>query len=116
VTATDDTGGGGGIACGMPSGYTAGTTGGRTTLATVKTAISIDGELFEQAEQMAKATHVSRSRLYAQALRKHIALWQDRLLTEQINAAYADGPAPEDTAFLRAASAHMADLSEDDPW
>ena len=85
-------------------------------MAAVKTAISIERNLFEQAEQMAKATHVSRSRLYGQAINNYVAAWQDRRLIEQINAAYADGPDPEDIAFLRAASAHMADLLEDDPW
>jgi len=58
----------------------------------VKTAISIQKPLFEQAEDLARRMQVSRSRLFALALEDYIRRQQNRELLAQINAAYADGP------------------------
>ena len=58
----------------------------------VKTAISIDKPLFEQAERIARKMKVSRSRLFALALEEYIHRAQNRDLIAQINAAYADEP------------------------
>jgi metal-responsive CopG/Arc/MetJ family transcriptional regulator len=58
----------------------------------VKTAISIQKSLFEQAEKIARKMNVSRSRLFALALEDYIQRAQNRDLLAQINAAYADEP------------------------
>jgi predicted transcriptional regulator len=83
---------------------------------TVKTAISIDAALFEETVHAAHEENRPRSWVFSEAIREYLARRRDRKLTEQLNAAYADGPDPEDAAFLRAASAHLAELLEDDPW
>jgi metal-responsive CopG/Arc/MetJ family transcriptional regulator len=59
---------------------------------TVKTAISIQESLFEQAEALARQMKISRSRLFVLALEDYIRRQQDRELLAQINAAYADEP------------------------
>jgi metal-responsive CopG/Arc/MetJ family transcriptional regulator len=59
---------------------------------TVKTAISIQKPLFEQAEDLARKLNVSRSRLFGLALEEFIRRRENRELLEQINAAYADEP------------------------
>ena len=59
---------------------------------TVKTAISIQENLFEQAEMLARQMKISRSRLFVLALEDYIRRQQDRELLAQINAAYADEP------------------------
>lgn len=66
----------------------------------MKTAISLPDDLFLHADQLAKALGVSRSELYAQALRSFIAARQRDELTEQINAACAqlDTTLPADIA------------------
>jgi len=56
----------------------------------VKTAISIQKPLFEQAELLARRMRVSRSRLFALALEDYIRRQENRELLARINAAYAD--------------------------
>ena len=59
-------------------------------MSNVKTAISLEEALFQQAEAIAHKMHVSRSRLFALALEEFIRKYQDQQLLEQINVAYAD--------------------------
>ncbi|NEP44555.1 MAG: hypothetical protein F6K35_37220 [Okeania sp. SIO2H7] len=61
-------------------------------MATVKTAISLQESLFEQAEALAAEMNVSRSRLIAIALEEFIRRHHNRQLLEKINAAYAEIP------------------------
>jgi metal-responsive CopG/Arc/MetJ family transcriptional regulator len=56
----------------------------------IKTAISIQKTLFEQAEKTAHKMKVSRSRLFALALEEYIQRAQNRDLLAQLNSAYAD--------------------------
>ncbi len=73
----------------------------------VKTAISIQKSLFEQAEKVARKMKVSRSRLFALALEDYIHREQNRELLEQINAAYSGEPDATEKALRRKArSAH----------
>ncbi|PIW19914.1 MAG: hypothetical protein COY47_05300 [Chloroflexi bacterium CG_4_10_14_0_8_um_filter_57_5] len=60
----------------------------------IKTAISIQMSLFEQAEALAHTMKVSRSRLFALALEDYIQRHRNRGLLAQINAAYVDEPDP----------------------
>lgn len=71
-------------------------------MAAIKTAISIEEPLFEQAEAAAREMNISRSRLYALALEEYLRRRETRRLMESIDAAYADGPDPEEQALLRA--------------
>lgn len=58
----------------------------------VKTAISIEKNLFDEAEKMARNMKVSRSRLFVIALQDFIEHQKNREMLAQINAAYADEP------------------------
>ncbi len=68
---------------------------------TVKTAISIQKPLFEEAEGMARKLKISRSRLIALALEDFMRRQENRELFERINAAYAEEPDPEEMKLLR---------------
>jgi metal-responsive CopG/Arc/MetJ family transcriptional regulator len=68
--------------------------------ATVKTAISIDKSLFEQAEAVAQELEISRSHLFSLALEQYLRRRQGRQMLEQINAAYSDDPDPEEQLLL----------------
>lgn len=59
---------------------------------TIKTAISIEKNLFDQAEQIAHTMKVSRSRLFMMAMQDFIERQKNRELLARINAAYADEP------------------------
>ena len=57
---------------------------------TVKTAISLDGALFREAEGVARRLKVSRSRLFATAMEEYLERRTNRELLQQINAAHAE--------------------------
>ena len=61
-------------------------------MANVKTAISLQESLFEQADALAHEMKVSRSRLFVLALENFIRDYQDRQLFEKINKAYEEAP------------------------
>ncbi len=67
----------------------------------VKTAISIQKSLFEQAEDLARKMKVSRSRLFVLALEEYIHRQRNRELRAQINAAYAGEPDPAEQTLRR---------------
>ncbi|HWQ14886.1 MAG TPA: hypothetical protein VNL77_18955 [Roseiflexaceae bacterium] len=69
-------------------------------MANVKTAISLQEELFERAEAAAREMNVSRSRLVAMALEEFIRKRENRKLAEQIDAAYGEGLDDEERAWL----------------
>jgi predicted transcriptional regulator len=58
---------------------------------TVKTAISLDGGLFRQAEGLARRLRVSRSRLFATAMAEFIERRRNQELLRAMNAA-CEGP------------------------
>ncbi len=69
----------------------------------VKTAISIQKHLFEQAEKLARKMGVSRSRLFVLALEDYIHRHENRELLAKLNAAYNDEPDPAERALRRRA-------------
>lgn len=70
----------------------------------MKTAVSIPDEVFEDAEQLAKHLKVSRSELYAKALAEFIARHSPDTVTESFNRVLAELQEPPDPAFQRAAA------------
>lgn len=56
----------------------------------IKTAISLQKSLFDQAEEIAERMQVSRSRLYSQALEIFIRDYQEKQLFNAINKACSD--------------------------
>jgi len=73
------------------------------TMQAVKTAISIEKNLFDQVEKIARTMKVSRSRLFVIALQDFIEHQKNRELLAQINAAYADEPDATEQALRRKA-------------
>jgi metal-responsive CopG/Arc/MetJ family transcriptional regulator len=58
----------------------------------VKTAISVDGQLLGDADRIARAMGLSRSRLIALALEAYIRQRRQEETTEQLNRVYAGPP------------------------
>lgn len=58
----------------------------------MKTAISIEKNLFDQADNLARTMKVSRSKLFAIALQDYIQHQKNKDMLAQINAAYAEEP------------------------
>jgi len=68
---------------------------------TIKTSISVEKSLFEQAQDLAHRMQVSRSQLFSRALEAFILREQNRELLAQINAAYADEPDRDEQELMR---------------
>lgn len=62
-------------------------------MATVKTAISLDADLYDQAKKTARKLGVPRSRLFSIALREFLAQQENRQLRGRLNAV-CDAMAP----------------------
>lgn len=56
----------------------------------MKTAISIPDHVYEAAEQTAKDLGVSRSELYATAVREYVERYQIEGVTEKLNSVYRE--------------------------
>ena len=67
----------------------------------MKTAISIPDPLFEAAEPFAKRMGLSRSELYAVALREYLQAHKQDQLTKQLDAVYADKDSRLDPFFVQ---------------
>lgn len=71
------------------------------TTQTIKTAISLDRQLFSRSDELARQLQVTRSGLIAQALEEFIAKRRNRNLLAKLNQVYAsDSEAPR-TASAR---------------
>ena len=66
----------------------------------IKTAISIQESLFEQADALANEMNISRSRLFVLALQEFIQRYQNQKLLDQINSVYVGEPDPGEAIRL----------------
>jgi metal-responsive CopG/Arc/MetJ family transcriptional regulator len=85
-------------------------------MSSVKTAISVEGSLFQQAEEVAKEMHVSRSRLFAMAMEDFLGRRKTQDIIDQLNAVHSAPQTEEDRQFVEAAEAALAELTRDDKW
>jgi predicted transcriptional regulator len=67
----------------------------------VKTAISLEKPLFEQADALAREMKITRSRLFALAVKDFVFRHENRRLLARINAAIADAGPASDPDHLR---------------
>ena len=67
----------------------------------MKTAISVDSALMEQADEAARDLGLSRSGLIANALRDYLRKRRRTRITELLNQAYATEPGPDERRLVR---------------
>ena len=67
----------------------------------IKTAISIEKNLFDQAEMIARTMKVSRSKLFVIALQDFIEHQKNKEMLAQINATYDDEPDATEQAIRK---------------
>ena len=70
-------------------------------MAYVKTAISLQENLLQKIDSLARELDMSRSRLFALAAEEFLQRYQNQQLLETINAAYDDLPEPTDENLLQ---------------
>jgi metal-responsive CopG/Arc/MetJ family transcriptional regulator len=78
----------------------------------MKTAVSLNETLFEEAETLAHRLNISRSRLFALAIEEYIRRHENSELLARIDAAYADEPDAAETAQRRRFSLQQRRLVE----
>jgi metal-responsive CopG/Arc/MetJ family transcriptional regulator len=77
---------------------------------TIKTAISIQKSLFEEAENLAQELKVSRSELFGLAIETYVRNHQNQKLLQEINQAYADEPDPSENVRLTKMRKHHRNM------
>ena len=73
----------------------------------IKTAISIEKPIFEQANDLAKSLNISRSRLFAIAVEEFIQRHKNMELLRAINEAYEDLPEPDTKIVQKMRPRHL---------
>lgn len=80
----------------------------------MKSTISVDDPLMEQADKAAREQGVSRSRLFSIAMEAYLKKLQNDNLTDELNRVYANDDQEEELAFAKAAKRNFAKIV--DPW
>jgi metal-responsive CopG/Arc/MetJ family transcriptional regulator len=68
----------------------------RSSIPSVKTAVSLRRPLYEQIDKLAREMSLPRSQVFVLALEAYVAKHQNRALLEKINKAFADKPEAHD--------------------
>ena len=74
----------------------------------MKTAISMEDSLMEQADDAARELGLSRSGLIAEALRSYLRERRRSQISEQLNRAYASGPSADEKRLVRKLKTKLA--------
>ena len=82
----------------------------------VKTAISIEENLFNQVNQLACDMHVSRSKLFTLAVKDFLNKQESKKILAQLNAAYSDSPNEEEKAISKAMRKKQRKIVERESW
>lgn len=82
----------------------------------VKTAISLDEELFARVNKLAHELHVSRSRLFSLAVEDYLRKQENQNLLARLNEAYGDHPDDEETKVAVAMKARHRQNVGQDKW
>ena len=71
-------------------------------MARVRVTISVERALARRADEMARRSGTSRSRLYSRALEEYLTKQENEALLRDLNEGYADFPDEEESATLQA--------------
>lgn len=82
----------------------------------VKTAISLEEDLFNQVNKLAADLHVSRSKLFTLAVKDYLKKQENKKLIVQLNAAYSDSPSEEEKVISTAMHRKQRKIMEQESW
>ena len=85
-------------------------------MATVKTAISIPEDLFEGLEIASKELKISRSQVFALAVKDFLRERENRRMLDQLNRVYGEEPDDEEREYLRRMKALYSKTLEREEW
>lgn len=82
----------------------------------MKTAISIPDEMFEEIEEVTKECNCSRSQVFAIAVKEFLERRRSKKLLEALNKAYEGSGTPEETESRRQAKAYYGARVRKEPY
>lgn len=82
----------------------------------VKTAISLEKNLFNQVNKLANDLHVSRSKLFTLAVKDYLKKQENKKLLAQLNATYGDSPNEEEQKISKAMRSKQRKIVERESW
>jgi len=82
----------------------------------MKTAISLPDDLFEKVDQLAKDLHLSRSRIFTEAVRDYLARREGEKILRALNGVYSDAETEEETRLRRQRKKHYARTVKAEKW
>jgi len=82
----------------------------------VKTAISLEKDLFNQVNQLANDLHLSRSKLFTLAVKDYLKKQENKKILAQLNAAYGDSPSKEEKTNSEAMHRKHRKIVERESW
>jgi metal-responsive CopG/Arc/MetJ family transcriptional regulator len=82
----------------------------------VKTAISLPGDLLRKINEMSRDMDVSRSKFFVLAAQEFIKKQENRKLLSRINKAFSDYPDPNEKKLGQAMRQKQAKQSGNEPW
>ncbi len=78
----------------------------------IKTAISIDKQLFQKVNRLSKRMRIPRSRLFSRAVEEFVRRHDSEDLVRRINKAYANGETADEKAVRRGMLRNFSKLVE----
>ena len=82
----------------------------------VKTAISLDEELFLKVNNLANNLHISRSKLFTLAVQDYVKKQENQALLARLNEVYKDLPIEEERKTLKSMRGKQKQLIQEEPW
>jgi predicted transcriptional regulator len=82
----------------------------------VKTAISLNEELFLKVNQLAEYLHISRSKVFTLAVQDYVKKQENQALLARLNEAYANSPADEERKIAKSMRRKQKKLIERESW
>ena len=82
----------------------------------VKTAISLEENLFNQVNKLARDMHVSRSKLFTLAVKDFLQKQENKKLLDLLNAAYSDLQNDEEKVVSKAMHKKQRKIVEQESW
>lgn len=82
----------------------------------VKTAISLNEELFLKVNQLAGELHISRSKVFTLAVQDYVKKQENQALLVRLNEAYEDSPNEEERKISKSMGLKQKRLIERESW
>jgi predicted transcriptional regulator len=82
----------------------------------VKTAISLNEELFLKVNQLADDLHISRSKVFTMAVQDYVKKQENQALLARLNEAYEDSPDEEERKISKSMRRKQKRLIERESW